>query len=103
MSALSAFKRILPVANRVLVKRVEPQTKTAGGILLQNAEDKQAYGEVVEVGQGHYDSAGKLVPLSVKKGDFVLLPEYGSVKVKLADIEYHLYRDTEILGVLKKD
>lgn len=99
---MSTFRRLIPTLNRILVKRVEQVPKSAGGILLKTDDDKSLIGEVVETGPGAYDQNGKLVPLAVKKGDNVLLPEFGSVKVKLADGEFHVYRDTEILGILQK-
>lgn len=57
-------------------------------------------GKVVAVGPGHHDREGKLIPVSVKEGDTVLLPEYGGTEVKLDDKEYHLFRDDDILGTL---
>eukprot|EP01017_Pseudomicrothorax_dubius_P001758 TRINITY_DN0_c6394_g1_i1.p1 TRINITY_DN0_c6394_g1~~TRINITY_DN0_c6394_g1_i1.p1 ORF type:complete len:101 (-),score=30.43 TRINITY_DN0_c6394_g1_i1:44-346(-) len=98
----SVFRRLAPTFNRILVRKFEQQTKTAGGIILKTEEDKANYAEVVEVGPGNYDSTGKIIPVVVKKGDVVLLPEYGSTKVKLAEGEFHLYRDSDILGVLHK-
>ncbi len=99
----SSFRRLIPTLNRILVRRVELETKTASGIILQEPNDKALYGEVVETGDGNFDSNGKLVPLAVKKGDTVLLPDYGGNKVTLKTGEYYLYRDSEVLGVLKKD
>lgn len=98
----SAFKRLLPCLNRILVKRFEQEARTASGIILQEAADKNVVGEVVETGPGALDNNGKVVALTVKKGDVVLLPDYGGSKVKLQGVEYYIYRDTDILGVLHK-
>ncbi|GAA0161813.1 chaperonin [Lithospermum erythrorhizon] len=57
-------------------------------------------GRVVAVGPGSHDREGKIIPVSVKEGDTVLLPEYGGTEVKLGEKEYHLYRDDDILGTL---
>lgn len=98
----SAFKKLLPSLNRILVKRFEQEARTASGIILQEAADKNVIGEVVETGPGAFDNNGKIVPLTVKRGDFVLLPDYGGSKVKLQGVEYYIYRDSDILGVLHK-
>eukprot|EP01015_Nassula_variabilis_P022948 TRINITY_DN424_c0_g1_i3.p1 TRINITY_DN424_c0_g1~~TRINITY_DN424_c0_g1_i3.p1 ORF type:complete len:106 (+),score=36.49 TRINITY_DN424_c0_g1_i3:3-320(+) len=73
----SLFKRLSPTLNRVLIKRIEAQSKTPSGIILQEADKSNIFGEVVEVGPGNYDTNGKLIPVNLKKGDSVLLPEYG--------------------------
>eukprot|EP00331_Platyophrya_macrostoma_P023125 CAMPEP_0176447476 /NCGR_PEP_ID=MMETSP0127-20121128/25054_1 /TAXON_ID=938130 /ORGANISM="Platyophrya macrostoma, Strain WH" /LENGTH=100 /DNA_ID=CAMNT_0017833929 /DNA_START=24 /DNA_END=329 /DNA_ORIENTATION=- len=98
----SSFKRLLPALNRILIKKVEPITKSKGGIILQQDSAKANLGEVVEVGPGGYDNNGKLIPLVVKKGDTVLLPDYGGTKVELVDGEFWVYRDTDVVGTLEK-
>ena len=75
MSGTTKFSHFLPSLNRILVKRFEPITKTKSGLMLSEPTDKTLYGEVIEIGPGLYEK-GKLVPLSVQKGDVVLLPEY---------------------------
>ena len=98
----SAFKRLLPTLNRVLVRRIEQEARTASGIILQEASDKNVVGEIIETGPGALDDKGKNIPILVKKGDMVLLPDYGGSKVKLGGTEYHVYRDSDILGILQK-
>eukprot|EP00330_Aristerostoma_sp_ATCC50986_P001381 CAMPEP_0114579026 /NCGR_PEP_ID=MMETSP0125-20121206/3484_1 /TAXON_ID=485358 ORGANISM="Aristerostoma sp., Strain ATCC 50986" /NCGR_SAMPLE_ID=MMETSP0125 /ASSEMBLY_ACC=CAM_ASM_000245 /LENGTH=100 /DNA_ID=CAMNT_0001769521 /DNA_START=26 /DNA_END=328 /DNA_ORIENTATION=- len=98
----SSFKGLAPLLNRVLIKKFEPVTKSAGGIILQESEGKDAVGEVVEIGPGGYNNDGKSMPMNVNKGDTVLLPDYGGTKVKLGSGEFWLYRDSDILGILKK-
>ena len=67
------FKRILPLFNRIVVRKVESESKTKSGLILQKP-DGLKYGVVLEAGPGNYDTHGKLVPMSVKVGDKVLLP-----------------------------
>lgn len=79
-----SFKRILPTLNRILIKKTEPQTTTSSGIILQKAETNH-YATVVEVGPGKLNEKGEYVKLCVQKGDTVLLPDYGGIKVKLGN------------------
>ena len=94
---MSSFKRILPLLNRIVVRKLEPQTKTSSGIILSKA-DPASYGVVMEAGAGLYGENGQLIPVSVKVGDNVLLPEYGGQKVKLGDQELYIYKDSEIIA-----
>ena len=100
----SRIKTLRPLLNRILVRRILPEQKTKGGIILsEKATEKDArFGEVVATGPGSYDDKGNVLPLSVKVGDRVLLPEYQGTKVTMEDEhEYLLYKDTEILGVVE--
>jgi chaperonin GroES len=94
---MSSFKKILPLLNRIVVRKLEPQTKTASGIII-NKPDTANYGVVLEAGPGAYDVNGKVLPVSVKVGDQVLLPEYGGQKVKLGEQELFIYKDTDIIA-----
>merc|ERR1719506_386663 len=80
-----AFRRLIPLLDRVLVEKVAPAAKTTGGILLPESASKVNSAKVLAVGAGGRDNNGNLVPVSVKEGDTVLLPEYGGTQVKLAD------------------
>ncbi|KAI4385397.1 hypothetical protein MLD38_003428 [Melastoma candidum] len=93
-------KRLIPALNRVLVEKIVPPAKTNTGILLPEKTTKLNSGTVVAVGPGARDRDGKLIPVTFKEGDTVLLPEYGGTEVKLGDKEYHLFRDDDILGTL---
>ncbi|KAJ8486195.1 hypothetical protein OPV22_018680 [Ensete ventricosum] len=93
-------KRLIPSLNRILVEKIVPPSKTSAGILLPEKTTKLNSGKVVAVGPGLRCSNGNLIPISVKEGDTVLLPEYGGTEVKLGDKEYHLYSDDDILGTL---
>ncbi|XP_062167478.1 10 kDa chaperonin-like [Alnus glutinosa] len=93
-------KRLIPLLNRVLVEKIVPPSKTHAGILLPEKATKLNSGKVVAVGAGIRDKEGNTIPVSVKEGDTVLLPEFGGTQVKLGDKEYHLFRDEDILGTL---
>ena len=91
-------KRLLPSLNRVLVEKLVQPKKTAGGILLPETSKQLNAAKVVAVGPGERDKAGNLIPVALKEGDTVLLPEYGGSEVKLAaDKEYLLFREDDIL------
>eukprot|EP00981_Chlorochromonas_danica_P011878 scaffold4338_cov183-Ochromonas_danica.AAC.2 len=93
------LKKILPLADRVLIKRIQPVTKTAGGILLPESQiSKNNEGEVVAVGPGQRTREGELLPVSVTVGDKVLLPEYGGLPIKVDGEEVYLFRNDEILA-----
>lgn len=97
------FRRIAPLANRVLVRKAEPLQVSKGGIILSDpAKQEQFHGEVVAVGPGLTLSNGQFRENAVKVGQTVLLPGYSGAKVKLADEqEYFIYRDDDIVGVLE--
>ncbi|WZN64668.1 10 kDa chaperonin [Chloropicon roscoffensis] len=95
------LKRLVPLMDRVLVSRVEPLKKTVGGVILpDSAVSKVNEGTVVAVGPGARTSEGNIIPMSVKEGDTVLLPEYGGTQVKIDDKDFTLYRDSELLGLM---
>ncbi|XP_042419315.1 10 kDa chaperonin, mitochondrial-like isoform X3 [Zingiber officinale] len=94
-------KRLIPSLNRILVEKIVPPSKTSAGILLPEKTTKLNSGKVVAVGPGLHDSNGNHIPVSVKEGDTVLLPEYGGTEVKLGDKEYHVYRDDDVLGTIQ--
>lgn len=88
---MSSFKKIFPLLNRIVVRKLEPQTKTTSGIIINKAESAN-YGTIVEVGPGNFDEHGKIVAMSVKVGDSVLLPEHGGQKIKLNGQELYIYK-----------
>ncbi|PNH05805.1 chaperonin [Tetrabaena socialis] len=97
-----AARRLIPLLDRVLIDKVQAATKSTGGILLpESVSQKVNEGLVVAVGPGRRNKDGDLLPVAVKEGDKVLLPEYGGSQIKLGDKELYLYRDEELLGVLK--
>ncbi|XP_059140180.1 10 kDa heat shock protein, mitochondrial-like [Physella acuta] len=94
-----AFKRFIPIFDRVLVERFLPELKTKGGIMLpEKSQGNVVEATVVATGTGAWKDNGTVVPPSVKVGDKVLLPEYGGTKVVLEEKEYYLFRDSDLLG-----
>ncbi|XP_042399461.1 10 kDa chaperonin, mitochondrial-like [Zingiber officinale] len=93
-------RRLIPSLNRVLVEKIVPPSKNSSGILLPEKTNQLNSGKVIAVGAGARDRDGKLIPVTVKEGDTVLLPEYGGTEVKLGDKEFHLYPEDDILGTL---
>jgi len=95
-------RRLIPLLDRVLVKRLEPPTRSVGGILLpEAAQSKLNEGIVIACGPGGRDKDGGLLPMGVSIDDKVLLPQYGGSEVTVDDEDLVLFRDQDILGVLK--
>ena len=93
--------QLRPLQDRVLVRRVEPETKTAGGIFIPDtAQEKPTEGEVVAVGPGTRDEAGKLYPLDVKPGDRVLFGKWSGSEVKLDGEDLMIMKESDIMGIL---
>ena len=92
---------IRPLNDRILVKRLEEETQSAGGIIIpDSAKEKPAEGEIVAVGPGKMNDAGVRTAMDVKAGDRVLFSKYGGTDVKLDSQEYLIMREDDILGVL---
>lgn len=90
-----------PLQDRILVKRVEEETKTKGGIIIPDtAKEKPIEGKVMAVGKGRPGDDGKPIPLEVKKGDRILFGKYGGTEVKMDGEEYLIMREDDVLGVL---
>ena len=90
-----------PLHDRVLVRRVESDQKTAGGIIIPDtAQEKPMEGEVLEIGSGARDEVGKLVPLDVKKGDKILFGKWSGTEVKMNGEEYLIMKETDIMGII---
>mmetsp|Transcript_7659 Transcript_7659/g.17683 ORF Transcript_7659/g.17683 Transcript_7659/m.17683 type:complete len:98 (+) Transcript_7659:25-318(+) len=95
-------KRLIPLLDRVLVARIKPQESISGIIVPESAQSRLNEATVVATGPGGRDKAGNLIPMGVKEGDKVLLPEYGGNSVKLDGEDFVIFRDEDILGILKK-
>ena len=92
-----------PLHDRVLVRRIEADEKTAGGIIIPDtAKEKPQTGEVVSVGPGGRDEAGKLIPIDVKKGDTVLFGKWSGTEVKIDGVEYLIMKESDIMGVMEE-
>ncbi|XP_051998249.1 10 kDa heat shock protein, mitochondrial isoform X2 [Xyrauchen texanus] len=96
---MQAFRKFLPMFDRVLVERLAAETVTKGGIMIpEKSQSKVLQATVVAVGPGYANKDGNVTPVCVKVGEKVLLPEYGGTKVVLDDKDYFLFRDGDILG-----
>jgi chaperonin GroES len=94
--------KINPLADRVLVRRIEEEVKKGGIIIPDTAKEKPQKGEVIAVGPGRLDEKGKRVPMEVKKGDKILFAKYAGSEVRFGEDDYVIMREDDILGVLKK-
>jgi chaperonin GroES len=91
-----------PLHDRVVVRRVEEDTKTKGGIIIPDtAQEKPMQGEIIAVGPGGRDEAGKLIPIDVKVGDVVLFGKWSGTEVKLDNVEYLIMKESDIMGVIE--
>ncbi len=95
-------KKISPLYDRVLVKRLEGEEKTAGGIIIPDtAKEKTQFGEIVSTGPGRLDKEGKVKPLTVKVGDKILFGKYSGTEIKFDSQEYLIIKEDEVLGVIE--
>jgi chaperonin GroES len=93
---------VRPLHDRVLIKRLEEETKTAGGIIIpDNHKEKPAQGQVIAVGAGYRNTDGTVRALDVKKGDKVLFSKYGGTDVKVGGNEYIIMKEEDILGIIQ--
>ena len=94
--------KIRPLHDRVIVKRIEEERKSAGGIVIPDtAAEKPDQGEIVAVGKGKKDDNGKLIPIDVKVGDRVLFGKYSGQTVKVKGDELLVIREEDVLGVIE--
>ena len=90
-----------PLHDRVAVRRIDAESKTAGGIIIPDtAKEKPQQGEVVAVGPGGRDESGKLIAIDIRTGDRVLFGKWSGTEVKIDDVEYLIMKESDIMGVL---
>ncbi len=90
-----------PLHDRAVIKRIEAEEKTTGGIIIPDtAKEKPQQGEVIAVGPGGRDESGKLIPIDVKVGDRVLFGKWSGTEVKLDGVEYLIMKESDLMGVL---
>jgi len=95
--------KIRPLQDRIIVKRIEEEEKTKGGIIIPDtAKEKPMEGEVRAVGTGKILENGKKLPLEVKAGDRVLFGKYAGTEVKIDGIEHLIMKEDDILGIIEK-
>jgi len=93
--------KIRPLGDKVLVKRVEADDKTTGGIILPDtAREKPQHGEVLAVGAGHKTDDGKVTPLDVSKGDTVMFGKWSGTEVNIDGDELLIMKEADIMGIL---
>jgi chaperonin GroES len=93
--------KIRPLQDRVIVRRIESEQKTAGGIIIPDtAQEKPQEGEIVAVGSGARDESGKVIKLDVKKGDRVLFGKWSGTEVKVEGEDLLIMKESDIMGVL---
>ena len=91
-----------PLHDRVLVRRVEDEEKTAGGIIIPDAaKEKPMQGEVISVGPGGRDESGKLIPIDLKEGDRILFGKWSGTEVKIDGEELLIMKESDVLGVIE--
>jgi chaperonin GroES len=96
------MKKFRPLHDRVVVKRVDAEQKTKSGIIIPDtAQEKPQEGEVVAVGPGGRDEAGKLIPIDLKAGDRVLFGKWSGTEVKIDGEDLLIMKESDIMGVLK--
>jgi len=94
--------KIRPLQDRVIVKRLEEEEKTKGGIIIPDtAKEKPQEGKVVAVGKGKVTEEGKVIPLDVKVGDRILFGKYSGTEVKIGGEEHLIMREEDILGIIE--
>ena len=90
-----------PLHDRVVVKRIDAEAKSAGGIIIPDtAKEKPQQGEVVAVGPGGRDDHGKLIPIDVRPRDIILFGKWSGTEVKIDGVEYLIMKESDIMGVL---
>jgi chaperonin GroES len=93
--------KIRPLNDRILVKRVEPEQKAKGGLIIPDtAKEKPLEGMVIAVGPGRFNDAGERVASEVKAGDRVLVGKYTGTEIQIEDVEHVMVREEEILGIV---
>ena len=91
-----------PLHDRVVVRRVEEDNKTKGGIIIPDtAQEKPMQGEVIAVGPGGRDENGKLIPIDVKVGETILFGKWSGTEVKIDGVEYLIMKESDIMGVIE--
>jgi chaperonin GroES len=95
--------KVRPLNDRLIVKRLEEEQKTKGGIIIpDSAKEKPIEGRVIAAGDGRINKEGKKIPMEVKKGDRVLFAKYGGTEIKMDGEEYLMMKEDDILAVIEE-
>ncbi len=94
--------KVRPLADRILVKREEPNETVRGGIIIPDtAKEKPQEGKVIAVGPGRLDESGNRVPVEVKEGDRILMGKYAGTEVKIDNVDHLIMREDDVLAVIE--
>ncbi|HUT83682.1 MAG: co-chaperone GroES [Proteobacteria bacterium] len=94
--------KIRPLQDRIIVKRIEEEEKTKGGIIIpDSAKEKPSQGKVIAVGSGKVTDDGKKIPMEIKVGDRVLFGKYSGTEVKIEEEEHLILREDEVIGIVE--
>jgi len=103
-AAKQPFNRFRPIADRILVHKLKAETKSPGGIIWPGAAKQEVnQAKVLVVGAGCRNGNGELLPMTTKVGDIVVLPTYGGTELKLEGEDYYIFRDADIVGIMKQE
>ena len=98
-----AKTKFRPLHDRVVVRRIDAEEKSRGGIIIPDtAQEKPSQGEVIAAGPGSRDEAGKLIPIDLKVGDRVLFGKWSGTEVKIEGVEYLIMKESDIMGVIEE-
>jgi chaperonin GroES len=91
-----------PLHDRVVVKRIDAEEKSKGGIIIPDtAQEKPSQGEIIAIGPGGRDEAGKLIPIDVRVGDHILFGKWSGTEVKIDGTDYLIMKESDIMGVIE--
>ena len=94
--------KVRPLNDRIIVKRLEEEEKTKGGIIIpDSAKEKPVEGKVIAVGDGRINKDGKKIPMEIKKGDRVLFAKYGGTEIKMDGEEYLMMKEDDVLAIIE--
>jgi chaperonin GroES len=92
-----------PLHDRVVVKRIDAEEKSTGGIIIPDtAKEKPSQGEVIAIGPGGRDESGNLIPLDVKVGDRILFGKWSGTEVKIDGVEYLIMKESDVMGIIEE-
>ncbi len=94
--------KIKPLQDRILVERIEEETKKGGIIIPDTAKEKPQQGKVIATGPGRRGEDGKYIPIEVKKGDYILFGKYAGTEVNIGDKEYLIMREDDVLAIIER-
>lgn len=95
--------KLKPLADRIVVERLEEEVKKGGIIIPDTAKEKPQHGKVIAAGPGRYDDKGNRIPMEVKKGDTILFGKYSGNEIKVNDTEYLIMREDDVLAIVEKE